>query len=218
MPRPPNATRRDSRAAVLAAARVEFAARGFSGAGVDRIALKARVNKAMIYYHFGSKIGLYREVLRDGFRRLTGEARAAIAGAPSGIEKFDAYIASLLQTASAEPHIVPILLREMAGGGRNIDAETLRLMTGLFVVVKEILDQGRAAGEFHAVDPLLTHFIIIGSTMLYVANEPIRTQVRRTGVLGRNARVPKGNASMARHLGTVLRRTLCVDQEVPDHA
>ena len=218
MPRPPNASRRDSRAAVLAAARVEFAARGFSGAGVDRIAQKARVNKAMIYYHFGSKIGLYREVLRDGFRRVTEDARAAIAGAPPGIRKLDAYIASLLETGRAEPHIVPILLREMAGGGRNIDAETLRLMGGLFAVVREILDEGRAAGEFHATDPLLTHFIIMGSTMLYVANEPIRTQARRTGVLGRNAHIPKGNASMARHLGTVLRRTLCVDQGVADDA
>ena len=101
MPRPPKSSRRDSRADVLAAARAEFAARGFSGAGVDRIALQARVNKAMIYYHFNSKIGLYREVLRDGFRRLTADARAAIAHAPTAIEKFDAYIESLLRTATA---------------------------------------------------------------------------------------------------------------------
>src|SRR6188472_1686822 len=113
MSRPPKSQRRDSRADVLAAARAEFAARGFSGAGVDRIALQARVNKAMIYYHFTSKIGLYREVLRDGFRRLTDDARAAIAEAPSAIAKFDAYIASLLRSAGADPHIVPILLREV---------------------------------------------------------------------------------------------------------
>jgi len=218
MPRPPKSRRRDSRADVLGAARAEFAAHGFPGAGVDRIALKARVNKAMIYYHFGSKIGLYREVLRDGFRRLTDDARAAIAVAPSAIEKFDAYIASLLRSAGADPHIVPILLREVAGGGRNIDAETLRMMTGLFRVVKDILDEGRAAGQFHATDPLLTHFIIMGSTMLYVANELIRTHVRRARVLGSKTRIPTGNASMARHLGTVLRRSLGVDDEVPDHA
>jgi TetR/AcrR family transcriptional regulator len=218
MPRPPKSSRRDSRADVLGAARAEFAARGFPGAGVDRIALKARVNKAMIYYHFGSKIGLYREVLRDGFRRLTDDARAAIEAAPSAIEKFDAYIASLLRTAGRDPHIVPILLREVAGGGRNIDAETLRMMTGLFRVVKDILDEGQATGEFQAADPLLTHFVIIGSTMLYVANEPIRAQVRRARVLGSKTQIPTGNASMARHLGTVLRRSLCVDEEVPDHA
>ena len=217
MPRPPKSTRRDSRADVLAAARTEFAARGFSGAGVDRIALKARVNKAMIYYHFSSKIGLYREVLRDGFRRLTDNARAAVATAPSAIGKFDAYIESLLRTARADPHIVPIMLREVAGGGRNFDAETLRLMTGLFLVVKEILDEGQSAGVFLEADPMLTHFMVMGSTMLYVANEPIRAHVRRSGVLGRTAKIPAGNASMAQHLGTVLRRTLGV-AEVPEHA
>ena len=217
MPRPPKSDRRDSRADVLAAARAEIAARGFSGAGVDRIALKARVNKAMIYYHFGSKIGLYREVLRDGFRRLTDNARAAIAHAPSAIGKFDAYIESLFRTAGGDPHIVPIMLREIAGGGRNFDAETLRLMSGLFLVVKGILDEGQSAGEFLEADPMLTHFMVMGSTMLYVANEPIRAHVRRSGVLGRTAKIPAGNASMAQHLGTVLRRTLGV-AEVPEHA
>jgi TetR/AcrR family transcriptional regulator len=218
MPRPLKSRHRDSRADVLSAARAEFAARGFSGAGVDRIALQARVNKAMIYYHFNSKIGLYREVLRDGFRRLTADARASIADAPTAMEKFDAYVDSLLRTASAEPHIVPIMLRELAGGGRNFDAETLRLMSGLFLVVKEILDEGQASGEFRAADPLLTHFMVMGTTMLYVANEPIRAQVRRSRVLGRKAQIPTGNASMARHLATVLRCTLCVDKEGADHA
>jgi AcrR family transcriptional regulator len=218
MSRPPKSSRRDSRADVLSAARAEFAAHGFSGAGVDRIALLARVNKAMIYYHFKSKIGLYREVLRDGFRRLTADARASIADAPTAIEKFDAYVASLLRTAAAEPHIVPIMLREVAGGGRNFDAETLRMVTGLFLVVKEILDEGQSSGEFRAADPMLTHFMVMGSTMLYVANEPIRAQVRRTRVLGRKAQIPTRNASMARHLATVLRCTLCVDKEASDHA
>jgi AcrR family transcriptional regulator len=218
MSRPLKSSRRDSRADVLAAARAEFAARGFSGAGVDRIALQAGVNKAMIYYHFKSKVGLYRELLREGFRRLTADARASTAAAPTAIEKFDAYVNSLLRTASAEPHIVPIMLRELAGGGRNFDAETLRLMTGLFLVVKEILDEGQSSGEFRAADPMLTHFMVMGSTMLYVANEPIRAQVRRARVLGRKAQIPTGNAPMARHLSTVLRCTLCVDKEIPDHA
>ena len=58
---------RDSRAQVFAAAAAEFAERGYEAAGVDRIARAARVNKAMIYYHFGSKLDLYREVLRPSW-------------------------------------------------------------------------------------------------------------------------------------------------------
>src|SRR6187401_3816639 len=56
-----------SRGRVVRAAAAEFAARGFAGANVDRIARAARVNKAMIYYHFKSKAALYREILRDMF-------------------------------------------------------------------------------------------------------------------------------------------------------
>src|SRR5512132_2946075 len=59
-----------SRQRLLTAAAAEFAARGFAGASVDRIARAARVNKAMIYYHFGSKAALYREILRDMFEAV----------------------------------------------------------------------------------------------------------------------------------------------------
>ena len=40
---------------ILVAAAAEFASRGYAGARVDRIARRARVNKAMLYYHFSNK-------------------------------------------------------------------------------------------------------------------------------------------------------------------
>ena len=56
-----NASR--SRRRILEAAADEFAARGFAGARVDRIAALARVNKRMLYHYFGDKRGLLRAVL-----------------------------------------------------------------------------------------------------------------------------------------------------------
>jgi AcrR family transcriptional regulator len=61
--RDPEATK----ARILAAAVREFSAKGISGARVDAIAERARVNKRMLYYYFESKEGLFREILR---RRL----------------------------------------------------------------------------------------------------------------------------------------------------
>ncbi len=65
---------------ILNAAALEFAERGFAGARVDRIARRARVNKAMLYYYFGSKQALYRALLRRMFAlvaaRLTPLAAA----------------------------------------------------------------------------------------------------------------------------------------------
>ena len=53
-----------TREKILAAALTEFAAHGFAGARVDAIARRARVNKRMLYYCFGAKQNLYREILR----------------------------------------------------------------------------------------------------------------------------------------------------------
>src|SRR5687767_15377816 len=92
---------RDSKDQVFMAAAAEFAGRGYEAAGVDRIAAKARVNKAMIYYHFGSKLELYVEVLRDMFRAVGARARALADGPDSPEQKLDAWVAMIVEEASA---------------------------------------------------------------------------------------------------------------------
>lgn len=66
MPRDADRTRRR----ILAAAIDEFAANGYAGARIDRIAARAEVNKRMIYHHFGGKRVLFEAVLAD--RLATG--------------------------------------------------------------------------------------------------------------------------------------------------
>jgi AcrR family transcriptional regulator len=51
---------------ILKAAASIFSESGFSGARVDEIAKRARVNKATIYYHIGDKEKLYAEVISEG--------------------------------------------------------------------------------------------------------------------------------------------------------
>jgi AcrR family transcriptional regulator len=75
----------DSREKILAAARCEFAENGFDGARVDRIAQRAKVNKALIYYYFKSKDELLQELLRA----FLAERRMARPQAPSASGKRD---------------------------------------------------------------------------------------------------------------------------------
>lgn len=71
--------RRDAmtRERLLRAALAVFAERGFAGSSVRRICQRARANPAAIKYYFGSKEGLYHEVLRSaGAAFDTAELRA----------------------------------------------------------------------------------------------------------------------------------------------
>lgn len=58
-----------SRDAILAAATVELAEKGFRGARIEHIARRAGFNKALVYRYFGDREGLIREVLRRQLRR-----------------------------------------------------------------------------------------------------------------------------------------------------
>lgn len=185
MPRPSD--RPDSRARLLAAAADEFAARGFVGANVDRIARRARVNKAMIYYHFASKLGLYREILRDMFR-ATGDrvAGVAAAGGPP-VGKVRAFVAALVAEAERRPHFPPIMLRELAEKGTHLDPDTLRLMSRVPRALHAIIAEGAATGAFRPVPPFLVYLTIIGPLMFYFASAPVRERLARLGALDLDA-------------------------------
>ena len=52
---------------ILEVATHEFAAYGLAGARIEKIQQQTRTSKRMIYYHFGSKEGLYRAVIARAF-------------------------------------------------------------------------------------------------------------------------------------------------------
>ena len=73
----------ETRERLLKAAERLFADRGFKRVTVRDICRVARANVAAVNYHFGDKLGLYREVLQtaiDGMRKTNDEARLAGAG------------------------------------------------------------------------------------------------------------------------------------------
>ncbi|MGI5504929.1 TetR family transcriptional regulator [Lentzea sp. CA-135723] len=59
-----------TKAKLLDAALDEFSEYGIAGARVDRVAAKAGCNKAMIYAYFGSKEGLFDELLKIQIDRM----------------------------------------------------------------------------------------------------------------------------------------------------
>ena len=87
----------ETREKILQAAIGEFAAHGYSGARVERIRARARVNTRMLYHYFGDKRRLYVAVLEhviggyareaqgvDGFVRAARRGDYVIVPQPDG--------------------------------------------------------------------------------------------------------------------------------------
>ncbi|HWD01566.1 MAG TPA: helix-turn-helix domain-containing protein [Amycolatopsis sp.] len=67
-----------TRAALVSAARVLFAARGYHDVPAEEITRTAGVTRGALYHHFGDKQGLFRAVVEEVEVELTAEVSAAM--------------------------------------------------------------------------------------------------------------------------------------------
>jgi TetR/AcrR family transcriptional regulator len=105
---------------ILAAALTEFSAHGFAGARVDAIARRARVNKRMLYYCFGAKQDLYREILR----RKIAERAELLASAP---DDFAGVLVHIYLSGGTDIEFVRLMEWEaIDSGGKGCIAEAER--------------------------------------------------------------------------------------------
>jgi AcrR family transcriptional regulator len=173
-----------SRERLLAAAAAEFAARGFAGANVDRIARAAHVNKAMVYYLFKSKAALYQEILGDMFHAVGESIRAVAASDATPQAKLAQFVEAIASAAEARPHFPPIWFREIAEGGVHLGAGTMAEVAGIVQELVGILQDGVRTRAFRKVNPLLVHGSIVGPLLLFFASAGVRERLQRAGLAG----------------------------------
>jgi AcrR family transcriptional regulator len=117
---------RETRDRLLRAAGTLFADHGFRRVTVREICGVAKANVAAVNYHFGDKLGLYREVMQsaiDAMRATSDEARAAGEGqAPE--EKLRRYVAVFLRRLLTTGHdnVHRLVHREMSDPTPALDA------------------------------------------------------------------------------------------------
>lgn len=101
---------------LIAAAQKLFAQQDYEGVSVREIAKKAKVNIALISYHFKSKEGLYKECLKTfGLSRLS--TAQEILTPPSTKEEFkirlEIFCRNMMSSYTTDMDSAKILLREM---------------------------------------------------------------------------------------------------------
>lgn len=169
--RDPVATRKK----LLTAARQEFAKHGFAGARVDEIAMRAGVNKQLVYHYFGDKDALYLAVLewvyadiREQERQLNLEGLLPEKAIRKLIEASFDYLAT-------NPDFIVLLNDENRGGARHVRGSTrLEAMhSPLVKSVSHILHEGVRTGVFRkGIDPIQLYISVAGLGYFYLSNTP----------------------------------------------
>jgi AcrR family transcriptional regulator len=145
----------ETRDRLLETAATVFAEHGFAAATIRMIAGRARVNVAAVNYHFGSKDGLYREVLRH-VRRLAYERYPTTYGLKAEAtaeERLHAYVRSfLLRTVGEEsvPGFGVLMMREMVEPTSALDMivdEGIRSLFEQLVEIVRLLMGEECSGE-----------------------------------------------------------------------
>jgi AcrR family transcriptional regulator len=161
-------TRRD----ILQAATQEFAARGFGGARLDAIADQMQTTKAMVYYYFASKEGLYKAVVEDVFDaiRKAELERRSDQGRDAEVE-LRSFVEATFAFHEEHPVYSRIVSMENLNDARVVGQ--LPQVKGSPVVrtLGSILARGAASGQFRAgIDAVDLHYFISALCVFRVTN------------------------------------------------
>jgi TetR/AcrR family transcriptional regulator len=160
---------------ILASAQIEFAKDGLDGARIDKIASRAGVNKAMIYYHFRSKEHLYRAVVEKHFKRIGQLLEEAISEEPT-LEATLNRVSRLYHSIfEDQDNFVPIFLREMARGGRKFQTVwggMISEMKSPARKVKELMEKNKKSGSLRNLDSRQAIISFLGMNLGYLIMAP----------------------------------------------
>lgn len=162
-----------TRAAVLAAATIEFAEHGFNGARIERIARIARANKQLIYYYFGGKEKLYIAVLEDayaGIRSAEAELHLVDLDPVEGVRELALFT---WRYHIRNPNLISLVRTENLHKARFLKRSTriIGLNSPLIQGVTQLIRRGIASRQFRAdADPIEVYFTIAALAFYYLGN------------------------------------------------
>lgn len=157
-----------------------FAQNGFDGTIMDELAAITGANKASIYYYFKSKEGLYDKCMTDLFAEVVNPVIEMVDAQQTILDKLEAFVVAFSHLAYQNRQMPAALMREIASGGMHMPVKARQQMQRLLFTLKDILKAGEASGELDYVDPVATHFMVIGSLCFYICSEPMRLEIEST--------------------------------------
>jgi len=171
---PPREGAARTRASIIEAALNEFSTKGFEGARVDEIALRAGVNKNLLYHHFGNKDSLFLAVLTHTYKNIRSRQRDIQLRTVDPVAAMRRLVISTGKIWVQFPEFQRLLMSENLADGKHIAAEEgiAELYNPLLDTIEQLLARGREAGIFREdIDPIDLYISITSLTAHYVNNQ-----------------------------------------------
>ena len=186
-----------NRERILGAALAEFSRHGLGGARVDRIAARARANKRMLYYYFGSKDDLFLAVLEASYAQIRNAERSLHLDHLEPRAALERLVGFTWDYLIAHPEFMTLLNSENLHKGRHVrrSPRVPQLHSPLVETLRGILRRGERGGAFRkGVDPVQLYISIAGEGYFYLSNRYTLSQIFRRDLMTKRAL-----AARARH-------------------
>jgi AcrR family transcriptional regulator len=150
------------RESLLSTAVGMFSEKGYSGTSIRDIAKAHGVSLSNIYYHFGNKDGLWREILERSVRTLPARLRAAadLADTPRG--QLEALVREHLATAVEYRRELLMLLAQRAQLAEDVGNETAEIQRDVLDIYSDVLGRLGAEGSLNSEHVRVTAFNMLG--------------------------------------------------------
>jgi AcrR family transcriptional regulator len=175
---------------------------------VRAITRAARANLGAVTYYFGSKERLRLEVLITHVSAIAARLQSVAEQSLPARERLAQCVQAIFAQAAEHPAAPRLFVRWLLHHDR-VPAELIAQQRTLVGVVARVIQEGTAAGEFRAVDPVCAAFSVLSQCIWFHLIRGVAAQVTGTG--GPFAR-PEGATVMATHITDVILRAFAAEQ------
>jgi TetR/AcrR family transcriptional regulator len=152
---------------ILKAAERIYAECGLAGARTDAIAAAAGVNKALLYYYFKSKEGLYQAIVGSQLQQFQQQAREVLSAKGAAGPILLRYVSYHFDFIGTHPNYPRIFQRMMMEGDPALELMIREHSVPLKKQLVALLERGMRSGEFRRLDKGHTIVSIAGLAAHY---------------------------------------------------
>jgi TetR/AcrR family transcriptional regulator len=151
-----------ARAEIMRAAERIFAASGLEGARTEAIAEEARVNKALLFYHFKSKGALFRAVAEDMLGKFHRESMVLLSEQRRAKEILLGYLELVFDALGDRPELGFLLQRAILTDSKLTERVAEKYFIPRLHKLAALIDRGIDEGDFRPVDAFQTALSLNG--------------------------------------------------------